>query len=30
MPIKVRVRYSRSKKILVRVQRPEWQKFLSY
>jgi hypothetical protein len=30
MPIKVQVRYSRSQKILVRVQRPEWQKFLSY
>lgn len=30
MPIKVRVRYSPSKKTIIRVQRPDWQKFLTY
>lgn len=30
MPIKVIVRRSKPHKVLVRVTRPEWQKFLAY
>lgn len=30
MPIKVVMRSSKPQKILVRVARPQWQKFLAY